>query len=122
MTEEAKSPNLFPQLVALCAISFVVGTWLIAAQRYQAIFESMNLEVPWITELLLSGGRFVADRWYVAIPFLAGVAVALTWPLRSVSREKSLHAAVIAVIAAALGLGVIWLAIHLPATKLQQAL
>lgn len=122
MGEEPKRPNVVAQLAGLGAIGVVVAVATQGALRYKDIFQSMNVELPWITELLLNASAWVHDQWAMAIPVLLAVSVGATWPLRSLDREKTPHAVVVAALATSLGLGVVWLALHLPVQKIRRSL
>jgi uncharacterized BrkB/YihY/UPF0761 family membrane protein len=103
-------------------IALVIAATVLTGQRYGDLFDSMNVELPYLTGLVIHGGRFLWDQWYVALPFLAGTTIVLTWPLRSVPREK--RGKVVAITLGSLVVAIVLMAfvVWLPSVKLQQAL
>jgi len=62
-----KSAMTYP-IISLCMIFGITGFLLIfIIPKFKSIFESMNVELPWITEFLLQVADFAENRWYIVI-------------------------------------------------------
>lgn len=118
--EEEPDPTLYA--LALVAAWLVIAVAVFAGRTFGAIFDSMNVELPYLTELVINGGRRVAGEWYVAVPLLLAITVGATWPIRKVPRERRTRALVLLLGATLLVLGLEGLTVWLPITKLHQAL
>jgi type IV pilus assembly protein PilC len=59
----------------LLALFVVVAGIMVAIvfPKIQPVFEESNVKLPWISQMLLSSGKFVTDWWWVVILIIAGI-------------------------------------------------
>lgn len=80
----------------LCVVAFGVVNSLIwfVLPQFEKVFENMNFNPPWITQVLLDGARLIRAHFaFLAIGFIASVcAVVFTWrhPKFAVKRDRVL--------------------------------
>lgn len=72
--DEKKPARAAAVIFAIFAILFAGE--LVVAERFKAIFESMNVDLPIMTVLALDAGDFFVNEWYLAAPAYAGLVVA----------------------------------------------
>mgnify|MGYP003306021006 CR=1 FL=1 len=69
-----KKAMIYPMVVGLVAIAVIVVMLVIVIPSYSQMFESLDAELPAITQVVLAASNFLQAYW---IPILAVVAVAI---------------------------------------------
>ncbi len=110
--------SMLPMLGCFLAVILALLELGVVVPRFKETFQNMNVELPAMTQLVLSLSDFVANQWYLLVPLVGGVV--LPWALR---REKSARAYGIATaLLAAWVLLVVPATVFIPIWKLQQSL
>jgi type II secretory pathway component PulF len=68
-----KSALIYPAIVASVGVLIVIFFMVFMLPKFLAIFQSINMELPWATQMLVSSSRFVTKFWWLLI--LMGVCV-----------------------------------------------
>lgn len=65
---------IYPVILSLVAIAVVTAVIIFVIPKFQEIFESFNISLPDVTQMLLDMSHFVVDYWYLAfgIPVVLG--------------------------------------------------
>lgn len=76
-------------LIALGIAFFILLTFVIP--KFAAIFKSAGLDLPLPTVMAIGLYNFLADFWFLIIPGLAGLMLALVWYTRTDKGRLRLH-------------------------------
>jgi type II secretory pathway component PulF len=68
-----KSALIYPAIVASVGVLIVIFFMVFMLPKFLAIFQSINMELPWATQMLVSSSRFVTKFWWLLI--LMGICV-----------------------------------------------
>ncbi|MBL8694683.1 MAG: type II secretion system F family protein [Planctomycetes bacterium] len=70
--DRVKGASIYPTVVLVVAAVLMVIIFLVVIPKFEVIFASFQMELPWQTQLLIGGSRFLVDYWYIVfgIPVL----------------------------------------------------
>jgi type II secretory pathway component PulF len=68
-----KSALIYPAIVASVGVLIVIFFMVFMLPKFLAIFQSINMELPWATQMLVDTSRFVTKFWWLLI--LMGICV-----------------------------------------------
>ena len=71
------SAMTYPVISLVLIFGIVLFLLLVIVPKFQEIFRSMNIKLPWITQALLDLSDFMSEQWYIWIPAAIGSAVLL---------------------------------------------
>jgi type IV pilus assembly protein PilC len=70
-----KSAMTYPAVVFSFACLMLVGLLFFVLPKFKGIFETMGLELPLTTKILLNSSTYMKNYWYIALVVLAGTVV-----------------------------------------------
>ncbi len=70
-----KSAMTYPAVVFCFACLMLVGLLFFVLPKFKGIFETMGLELPLTTKILLNSSDYMKNYWYIAIVVMAGIVV-----------------------------------------------
>jgi type IV pilus assembly protein PilC len=90
--DRVKGASIYPAVVLVVAVTLLVVIFLLVIPKFEIIFESMNVDLPWQTRTLIDTSRFVVRYWYVVFGAPIGVYL-LHWALlkRSTGYRYRMH-------------------------------
>lgn len=68
LEEKIRSATAYPLFITAVACVVVLIMIVFVLPQFAAIFNSMGLEMPLFSRVLLNIGEFAADRWYIILP------------------------------------------------------
>ena len=71
------SAMTYPVISLVLIIGIILFLLLVIVPKFQEIFRSMNVKLPWITQALLSTAEFLTNEWIIWVPGTIGAAVLL---------------------------------------------
>lgn len=72
-----KKAMIYPVVVALVAIAVVIVMLVFVIPKYMDMFEELGAELPWITMMVVRMSNFIQSFWFIIIPAIIAVVVAL---------------------------------------------
>ncbi len=84
-----KSAMTYPAVVFTFAMLMLVGLLFFVLPKFKGIFETMGLQLPLTTKILLNSSTYMKQYWYVAIVMMAGTVVIIKMAART---EKGKYA------------------------------
>jgi type IV pilus assembly protein PilC len=70
-----KSAMTYPAVVFSFAMLMLVGLLFFVLPKFKGIFETMGLQLPLSTRLLLNSSGYMKSYWYIALVFMVGSVV-----------------------------------------------
>jgi type IV pilus assembly protein PilC len=70
-----KSAMTYPAVVFTFAMLMLIGLLFFVLPKFKGIFETMGLQLPLTTKLLLNSSTYLKSYWYIALVFMVGSAV-----------------------------------------------
>ena len=83
LEEKIRSATMYPIIVCGLAVAVMGLMVFFVLPQFARIFEEMGCEMPFLTRALLGLSGFVTGYWYLLLPMLLLLAVALTRYLRT---------------------------------------
>lgn len=72
-----KKAMIYPIVVALVAVAVIVVMLVFVIPRYMDMFEELGTELPAITLAVVAMSNFIKNFWYIIIPVIIGVVMAV---------------------------------------------
>jgi type IV pilus assembly protein PilC len=72
-----KKAMIYPIVVLIVALAVVVLMLVVVIPRYTSMFEELGTELPGITKAVMAMSDFLKAYWFVIVPIVIGVIVAL---------------------------------------------
>lgn len=74
--DRIKGASVYPVVVLCVAVTLLTVIFLVVIPKFEVIFASFQMELPWQTSVLIDGSRFVVRYWYVVfgVPILLYLA------------------------------------------------
>ena len=88
-----KSAMTYPVVVFCFAMLMLVALLFFVLPKFKMIFESMGLELPLTTRLMLNSSLYLRQYWYIAIVVVVGTVVLLRLAVRTEKGRYAVDAA-----------------------------
>jgi type IV pilus assembly protein PilC len=88
-----KSAMTYPAVVFCFASLMLMGLLFFVLPKFKGIFETMGLDLPLSTRLMLNSSEYVKNYWYIGLVFLVGSVVLLKVFARTDRGKYTLDAA-----------------------------
>jgi type IV pilus assembly protein PilC len=88
-----KSAMMYPAVVFCFALLMLVALLFFVLPKFKGIFETMGLELPLTTRLLLNSSGYITTYWYIALVVLAGGVVLVKTLARTDKGKYAIDAA-----------------------------
>jgi type IV pilus assembly protein PilC len=72
-----KSAMTYPAVVFTFAMLMLVGLLFFVLPKFKGIFETMGLQLPLTTRLMLNSSTYMKSYWYIALVFMVGSIVVI---------------------------------------------
>ena len=83
---------IYPAILMLLVIGSVTFLLAVVVPQFQALFESMDAELPWYSAAVLEASLFVRAWWWLLLPALAGLVAWVAWRLNQPAARRALDA------------------------------
>lgn len=88
-----KSAMMYPAVVFCFSILMLLMLLFFVLPKFKGIFETMGLELPLTTRLMLNSSDYLRDYWYVALVVLAGTVIGAKLLARTEKGKYAIDAA-----------------------------
>jgi type IV pilus assembly protein PilC len=78
-----KSAMIYPAIVMIAMVGVFIMLMVFVIPKLSAMYESLNVELPIMTQIMITVSDFMVDRFYVVIAVVVGVGFALRAFLRT---------------------------------------
>lgn len=72
-----KKAMIYPIVVMIVAVAVVILMLVVVIPRYTSMFEELGTELPGITKAVMAMSDFLKAYWFIILPIVIGVIVAL---------------------------------------------
>lgn len=76
VSSDVKQATSYPAIVLVLVLAIFALLMIFVAPRMREMLSTLKVPLPWITQVTLGVGTFVADYWYVVLGLVAGVVLA----------------------------------------------
>ena len=83
---------IYPSILMLLVIGSVTFLLAVVVPQFQALFESMDAQLPWYSAAVLEASLFVRAWWWLLLPALAGLVAWVAWRLNQPAARRALDA------------------------------
>jgi len=88
-----KSAMMYPAVVFCFAILMLIALLFFVLPKFKGIFETMGLELPITTRILLESSEYMRAYWYIALVVLVGSVILVKALARTEKGEHAIDAA-----------------------------
>jgi len=88
-----KSAMTYPAVVFCFAVLMLIALLFFVLPKFKGIFETMGLELPITTRILLGSSAYVRTYWYIALVALVGIVVLVKMVARTEKGKYAIDAA-----------------------------
>lgn len=88
-----KSAMMYPAVVFCFAVLMLIALLFFVLPKFKGIFETMGLELPLTTSLLLNSSDYMTKYWYIALGVLIGAVVLVKALARTEKGKYAIDAA-----------------------------
>jgi len=88
-----KSAMMYPAVVFCFALLMLVALLFFVLPKFKGIFETMGLELPLTTRLMLNSSEYIRTYWYIALVVLAGSVILVKALARTEKGKYAIDAA-----------------------------
>jgi type IV pilus assembly protein PilC len=71
--DRIKGASIYPTVVLIVAVTLLVVIFLLVIPKFEIIFESFQIDLPWQTRTLIDASRFIVGYWYLVF----GIPIAI---------------------------------------------
>lgn len=79
LQEKIRSATLYPAFIIGVALIVVMVMVIFVLPQFSQIFNSLGMEMPFYTRLLLSGGNLIREYWLLVLLALVSALASLSW-------------------------------------------
>jgi type IV pilus assembly protein PilC len=91
---DVKQATMYPSMVAVAVFGLVFLMFTFVVPQFAVIFDSLDLELPTVTKVVVAVGQFFDSYWWAVLLFVAGSLAFLKYgPVYSVSVATALDKA-----------------------------
>lgn len=88
--------TIYPSVIICVAIAVVSAVIVFIIPKFQDIFRSFKIELPWMTQILLNVSKFTVEWWWIVFPLpIALVLLHLMFMRRSQPYRYRVHAIIL---------------------------
>lgn len=73
-----KKAMIYPIVVCIVAIVVVIVMLVVVIPSYMEMFKDLGTDLPGITKAVVAASNFIMDRWYILVPVIIAIVVAVT--------------------------------------------
>src|SRR5688572_16491233 len=83
---------IYPVILAVLVVLSLAFLLTVVVPQFQALFESMNVDLPWYTQFVLDVSLFIRAWWWLVIPALAGLVAFALIKLNTPASRRAIDA------------------------------
>lgn len=87
---QVKKAMIYPIIVGLVAVGVVFVMMMVVIPNFMAMFEDMDITLPFMTQVVVHISKFVTARWYVILALLTALFVVIQIYKKSPSGKQML--------------------------------
>lgn len=72
-----KKAMIYPIVVCIVAIVVVIVMLVVVIPSYMEMFKDLGTDLPGITKAVVAASNFIMDRWYILLPIIIAIVVAV---------------------------------------------
>ena len=73
-----KKAMTYPIMVCIVAVAVVIVMLVKVIPSYVDMFADLGTDLPGITKMVMAASDFIMQKWYILLPILIGIAMAIT--------------------------------------------
>ena len=81
---------IYPVILLVLVVASVAFLLTIVVPQFQALFESMNVELPWYSALVLEASLFLREWWWLVVPGVLAFGAWIAWKLNQPAARRAL--------------------------------
>ncbi len=81
---------IYPVILLALVVGSVTFLLAVVVPQFQALFESMNADLPWYSAAVLHASLFVRAWWWLLLPAFAGLVAWAAWRLNQPAARRAL--------------------------------
>lgn len=85
---QIKKAMIYPCIVGLVALGVVIVMLVVAVPNFMAMFQEMNVQMPFMTQVVINMSNFVKNQWYIILAIIVLFITAFQIYKKSPSGEK----------------------------------
>ncbi|MDD4831085.1 MAG: type II secretion system F family protein [Candidatus Pacebacteria bacterium] len=79
LQSKIKGAMTYPAVIVSAMLLIGAAMLIIVVPQLSSVFESMNIELPMTTQIMIGLGKFLAEKWYIALLIIAGSVIFFMW-------------------------------------------
>ena len=83
---------IYPAILVTLVIASVAFLLTVVVPQFQALFESMDVDLPWYSALVLDASLFLRAWWWLVVPAAIAVVAWAVWKLNQPAARRALDA------------------------------
>lgn len=76
-----KGALTYPIMVMIVAVLVIIVVMIAVIPNFVSMFADMGTELPLATRMMMAGSDFIIHKWYILVPILVGIVVAIKFAL-----------------------------------------
>ena len=78
-----KKAMVYPAMVGIVALIVIVVMLVVIIPSYEEMFADLGTDLPWITKAVVAASDFLIAYWFIILPVLIGIIVAISMYLKT---------------------------------------
>ncbi len=78
-----KKAMIYPIVVGILAVCIIIVMLTFVIPQYTDMFADLGTELPWLTKAVVAASDFLIAYWYIIIPVVIGIGLAIRWYLKT---------------------------------------
>lgn len=87
---QMKKAMIYPAIVGLVAVGVITVMMVVVIPNFMAMFKDMNIEMPFMTQLVINMSHFITTKWYLILLFIALVVLGVNLYKKSPGGKENL--------------------------------
>lgn len=83
-----KKAMIYPAMIGIIAVVVVIVMLVVVIPSYMDMFEDLGTELPGITKMVVAASNFIMQKWYILIPIVVAIIVAISMYLKTPSGKR----------------------------------
>jgi type IV pilus assembly protein PilC len=77
LKRKVKSALAYPLIVLGVGVVVMLVIMIFVIPTFEEMFSSFGKELPWLTQKVIDASNLIMNRWYILLPLIIGIAIAL---------------------------------------------
>ena len=79
LQSKIKGAMTYPAVITSAMILIGAAMLIIVVPQLSSVFDEMGIKLPISTQIMIGLGKFLAEKWYVALAIIAGTVISFIW-------------------------------------------